>query len=84
MEWTRHATVRAKNRSIGQWVIDLLMDYGLEYDVGNGCRAYFVGRRLALALGILPCQDKAVVVYDQQIITVHHCHHPPRSWRRLA
>ena len=86
MELTLHAARRAKNRSIGQRIIDLLMDYGMEYDAGNGCRAYFVGRRLAGAIGgmLMACRNKAVIVYGQQIVTVHHCEHPPRSWRRLA
>lgn len=28
--------------------------------------------------------NKAVIVYGQQVVTVHHCEHSPRSWRRLA
>ena len=50
MELTLHAARRAKTRSIGQRIIDLLMDYGMEYDAGNGRLAYFIGRRLAGAI----------------------------------
>lgn len=86
MELTLHAERRAKNRSISQAIIDALVDYGTEYDAGNGCRAYFIGERIASMLGkaITACRNKAVILYGEQVVTVHHCEHPPRSWRRLA
>ena len=87
MKMSAHAERRSKARAIRPEVIEQLMEYGREYHAGNGCLAYFVGRRLEdleerpeLAI----CRNKAVIVYGERVVTVHHCEHPPRSWRRAG
>lgn len=37
---TRHAACRSQKRSIPQYVIDLLIDYGQEVSAGGGCCKY--------------------------------------------
>jgi aerobic-type carbon monoxide dehydrogenase small subunit (CoxS/CutS family) len=86
MEMTLHAQRRARGRCFSTDLIQRLMDWGEVYDAGKGCLAYFIGRRSVKEdrKALLPCMNRAVVAYGERVVTVHHCQHPPRSWKRVA
>ena len=45
LEPTRHGNLRCAQRGISPTAINAAVDWGLKRKVGDGCTAYFVGRR---------------------------------------
>ena len=87
VEFSKHASLRAKHRAISPQAVEDVFALGREYDAGSGCRAYFLGDSVAsdierdCSLKLTKFRRLAVILADAKVITVERCHRPPRWWR---
>ena len=83
--FTRHARVRQQQRGIGQCAVEAALDHGRVIELGNGVRAYFLGRRdLCQLARIAPklarslwrfCRTTVLVSNETgRLVTTYKCH----------
>ncbi len=82
-KFSKHARVRQAGRSISNRAVKTVLEFGRCFWAGRGCRAFFVGRRDARQdASLADFQNIAVIVVpDDTLVTVEHCHKPPRHWK---
>lgn len=87
--FTKHASRRAAGRAIDAETIAAVLEHGRLFWAGRGCVAYFLGRRTVAwarrryRLCLERFRDIAVILSPEgKLITVEHCHRPPRHWKR--
>ncbi len=85
---TRHAQYRCAQRGISTEAIAAAVDWGMTRDVGDGCVAYFLGRRaLARAARVGVSLDElhgttAILSPENRLVTAYIGDRPPLGQRR--
>jgi len=86
---TVHACRRSRQRGIDSTAIENILDFGRDYAVGDGCIAYFLGRKAVAywrqrkGLRLDRWQDMAVIMApDGAVVTAEHISGTvPTNWR---
>lgn len=81
-----HARWRQAGRAISDRAVEIVMEFGRCFYAGKGCLAYFIGRRdVRDDAELADFQNIAVIVArDGTLVTVEHCHRPPRHWKKAG
>ena len=83
-----HASERLEQRSIGEWAIQLAIEFGERFYAGKGCEVAYLSRRALKAaramLGqrAVEAENLAVVISnDGVVLTAYRAKRPLKHWR---
>lgn len=83
-----HARERLKQRSIGEWAVQLAIEFGEWFYAGKGCEVAYLSRRAMRAAKALvghraaEAENLAVVISaDGIVLTAYRAKRPQKHWR---